>query len=553
MTIARGVCAPHCCRVENCTTCDHGADLVRKNPRMRTPSGPKRMPAAASRSATTDVAIAATTHQIRFDVAAAVSAVRRFHNVSNENPSTFTILRPWTTVVPVALRLMATCQSSPSDLRKEIPSAWEGPRRIGPGYTRVVAADADVSFVSSAPQELTWLGRVLCSDLRRVWSSMSRDLQVFAPRAASPHEVAELARGSGCVVEPDRGGWWFVVTNSAAPGDRFFVAEPDADWPEYLPPVVAHALSDLGSDASEPPCYFLQLPAGFADAWPIMVDTACAFADALGGAVFDPSDERVVWPERFADLEVPVAADVRIDTLDLSWYGSPAAERPGWARRILEIAESTFPEAVPAMWEQWGLEKKTKPRPFRWAEVEDFEKASTVSLVFWDANPPFLRGHLSRVTNAEGGNVHRYPSPFSDLGISLNAAALEDPERHRQLLDLVTRIADETQAVYAHAQLNRNMIYRDGEVGSGESSKPAGYHFADSLYGCVGLPPRVWLEWFGGPYLPYVTEALACIAHAAGSGLLAEYGRDEALRATNLPADLIQGPRGVPAPVVPRM
>src|ERR1019366_452543 len=64
---------------------------------------------------------------------------------------------------------------------------------------------------------------------------MSRDLQVFAPRAASADEIAELARGSGCVVEPDPGGWWFVVTNSAAPGDRFFVAEPDADWPEYLP------------------------------------------------------------------------------------------------------------------------------------------------------------------------------------------------------------------------------------------------------------------------------------------------------------------------------
>jgi hypothetical protein len=63
----------------------------------------------------------------------------------------------------------------------------------------------------------------------------------------------------------------------------------------------------------------------------------------------------------------------------------------------------------------------------------------------------------------------------------------------------------------------------------------------------------VWLEWFGEPYLPYVTDALASIAHPAGSGLLAEYGRDEAPRATHLPAELIQGPRGVPAPVIPRM
>ena len=383
---------------------------------------------------------------------------------------------------------------------------------------------------------------------------MSRDLQVFASRMASPSEVAQVARAVGCVLDPDDDGWWLVVTNSAPPGDRFHLVEPDPKWAEEMPPVVAHALHELGCDAVEPPCYFFELPLGFAAAWPVMVDAASALADLLGGAVLDPYDDRVVWPERFADLQVPVAVEVRIDTLDVTWYGSPATERPGWARRILEIAQDTFPEAVPSAWEQGGIEKKTKPRPFRWAEVEKFEQASTVDTIWWDANPPFFRGHLSRVSNAEGGKVHPYPSPFNDLGLALNAAALEDPDRHQQLLDLVTRIADEIDAVYAHAQLARNMLYRDGEIWSSTGSKPSGFTFAGPIDGCIGLPPRgVWLEWFGRPYLPYVTDALSSIAHPAGSGLLAEYGRDETIRSSLLPADLIQRPGSRPAAVIPPM
>jgi hypothetical protein len=305
---------------------------------------------------------------------------------------------------------------------------------------------------------------------------------------------------------------------------------------------------------SEPGVHMLTLPAAFSDSLELMVKVAAGIAERIGGVVCDPFDDRVIFPEGFADVDVPVAAEVRVDTLDVSWYGSASAEGPGWATRILGAVQRTFPEAMPATWRRWEMTGPTKPVVLGRDEFADFESATTVAQISWTGTPPFFGGGLSRVTNAAGDKRTPYPPTFSDFHVSLNAAAVEDPQRRDQLNDLVVAVAEEMRAVYAHAQRNQNMLYRDGRILSDNASRPAGYQFEKPIDGICGLPPsRVWLEWFGLPYLPYVKDALVGMSQHSESGLLAVYGHDTNLRASRIPTELMQGPRGARANVIPHI
>jgi hypothetical protein len=383
---------------------------------------------------------------------------------------------------------------------------------------------------------------------------MSTDLYVYGPRVATPAEIAHAVSDAGCLLVPDVAGWWCEFPGPVEPLHSFEISSGDTEPSEDVAPVVMHVLHALGAGVSEPGVHVLTLPAASSDSWDLMAHVAAGIADRIGGLVCDPFDNTVTFPEGFADVGVPVAAGVRVDTLNVSWYGSALAEGPGWATRILRAAQRTFPEAMPAKWRRWEMTGLTKPVVLRRDDFADFESAATVAQISWTGTPPFFGGGLSRVTNAAGNKRTPYPPPFSDLHMSLNAAAVDEPHRRDQLNDLVVAVAEEMRAVYAHAQRSQNMLYRDGKILSDNASAPAGYQFEKPVDGIWGLPPSgVWLEWFGPPYLPYVNDALAGISQHTESGLLAVYGHDNDLRASRIPTELMQGPRGTRATVIPNM
>lgn len=234
------------------------------------------------------------------------------------------------------------------------------------------------------------------------------------------------------------------------------------------------------------------------------LELAQRWAEAFRGAVYDPQEDAVVWPEH---LRAAATTTERIRVVVLSWYLAGAPCRPDAANVLLDELRASVPEMVPR---RWG---DVEPLQHRFEAtgddgfIEQWWRSSTKGhggWLFWKAQPPCFEGSAS------------FPDPRDPVAIpgtrrctvistSLDGRVLERDETTREaIVDLLPRMATRLGAVYAAAHVQRNVIAKRGSLWYDDDSE----RVPMPMSWFAGLPPGpTWLAWFGPDYAPLVDGA----------------------------------------------
>jgi len=133
------------------------------------------------------------------------------------------------------------------------------------------------------------------------------------------------------------------------------------------------------------------------------------------------------------------------------------------------------------------------------------------SLSFSSEAFPFSGGSMTTLMGS------RQAGDMWQLSLTAVADALVDAERRRSFLDFFVGVADESQAVYASAEVDGGYFW-DGEVSSrydeGERHAPVWRGYAgrrgNRPVGLLGLTPYpTWWAWFGGGYREMLADRLS--------------------------------------------
>lgn len=324
---------------------------------------------------------------------------------------------------------------------------------------------------------------------------MSLDLHVYAPRSVSAQQLAAVAaevRELRLVGDVDRAPAVLAIERRvrgefepAGSLDGPFVCEID-DLPDAV----------IASAVGITVMYHLTVRASPKQAFRDAGKLARALASACGGVVFDAQQDAVTWPRSSGRAFKPPPADT-IDVVTYSWYVRRQDAPPGVAESLVELFESTFPEAMPRRF--GGFE----PLPHKYADIglRGFADAwrHSALMLFWDTTRPCFGGSASGLGNEIVGPPRQHPVGKVSLTFDRRVFDL-DPWRH-DLVTLFTAVAETTNAFCAVGEVvtdllhSRGRIYHTRQTGEGWGGK------LDQRHEWHGLPPQdPWLLWLGPAY-----------------------------------------------------
>lgn len=246
-------------------------------------------------------------------------------------------------------------------------------------------------------------------------------------------------------------------------------------------------------------------------------------AEALDGVLFDPQDDRVLWPAARparAAAKTSARTEKLIRQLSLEWYLADADDSV--AGSFLDLIASLLPEATPKRFGEF------EPLSHRMSDpggpalfLEQWQKDAVG--FFWKAKAPLLGGSLFRSARREPPSGAR---PRAVVSIDLNATAIDgDQAMIERVVAFFERVAAETGAFYGAAYVTRDVILaRNGRTWHGAQTER--FHL-DWIGGpwWVGLPAKpAWLTWYGRAYAGLLGAAVQEMGRPVGDGVLVRLG-----------------------------
>jgi hypothetical protein len=198
----------------------------------------------------------------------------------------------------------------------------------------------------------------------------------------------------------------------------------------------------------------------------------------------------------------------RIPLLALEW-NLPAHLKHADPAPFLALLRETLAEALPLRIGRGGerLPHKVAPGDYSeflrfWRDVSAIEHGSFFS---WKASPPIFGGHI-RFPDSRNGSEHPPPRAVR-LFLHVDGRVPEQQGTWAErAVELLTSVAQLTQAFFGAAYLQRNWVFRSGRLWYDTESEDAPTGQGTDW---LGLPPDpTWLTWYGPSYAALVRSAL---------------------------------------------
>lgn len=296
--------------------------------------------------------------------------------------------------------------------------------------------------------------------------------------------------------EASSSGGWTVVERGTRRGETSFTIEgPLRIEAEDLPTELAAAVLV--------PRWTLELsvPAGSPDlVWVMAARTGRYLADASEGVLFDPQEDRIVWP-RSQQRRLTVPTGKRTTHVEFSWAIPAEAFTAALPKRLMATLRRLLPEGLPRRYGafeplQHRLEEGDDAFTSRWLE----EQSSAVGMLFWKGSAPVGEGFVSFPVDHHPDEGVRAGS----VEFKVDGRVFDVPRWRELAFELLDEIGGLSSAFYARALVEQR---RDGGI-------PA--------YELAGLPPPVvsggawsglpdhpaWLTWLGPGYAGVVDVAM---------------------------------------------
>lgn len=270
-------------------------------------------------------------------------------------------------------------------------------------------------------------------------------------------------------------------------------------------------------------------------------------ARTCDGAVFDPQDDRLVYPDMPDRSKRRARTLTPIRQLTLEWYFAHSG--PEDAARFLGVARQMWLEAVPTRFGPHEPPRFRMADPTGEATFFDHWQPGNPSF-YWKSTKPVLGGSIfwSPDRPALPGQHRKV-----ELSVNINATAMEnDQAMCERAVSLFLAVAEGLGAFFAAGYVTRGVL--TGARGGQSYGHGTENFLNDWITGAwwLGVPPKAtWLTWFGEPYRDLVAQSLAGTAVQRDRGLLVRLGptpmdSDEVRGlAPALPPELLAGMRAV--------
>lgn len=238
-------------------------------------------------------------------------------------------------------------------------------------------------------------------------------------------------------------------------------------------------------------------------------------ADSCAGVVYDPQEDRVIWPRGSRRVVVTPSVERRARVLNLIWCFARRLTHED-AETFLAVAGRRMPECRPV---RWGLDE-----PLRFRDEEGFrEHWDGDEILWWKGRPPVFAGmlHPGRSSTRFG---KRYPRLTDWVEIALDAEATVEASAEwvQAIEDLVVSVSEAMGAYVASAELQLTWTARRGTLWfDAPHGLDTGSVVAHTWLGLPNFP--CWFMWLGPGYRELVAEDNLdgdAIASATPSGLL---------------------------------
>jgi hypothetical protein len=276
------------------------------------------------------------------------------------------------------------------------------------------------------------------------------------------------------------------------------------------------------------------------------LDLAIHLARSTDGAVFDPQEDRIVWPSGVTPMPRG-SSEMRIRVVELDWFVPASVVPPDAALQWLALAERMARAALPVRFGGYEPFQGRIDRDGAEAFVRAWRDEAAVPVggtLHWTASEGGLGGSVRfpdtrrELRPARLGRVMRLSADFDARPLH------RDPAQCEVLVEFFAAVAEAFGAAFAAGSVTRDTIMRRGRTFADQRTEVPPMPRASWWVGLPALPS--WLTWYGPAYRDLVAVALpATLTSAPDGGLLVRHGAepmdmDELQRvASPLPAELM--------------
>jgi hypothetical protein len=323
----------------------------------------------------------------------------------------------------------------------------------------------------------------------RIAAGMSYDIEVVMHELPTAALADELAAEHGLEIDGlfREGGDVLLSHRSGA----FQMWGPQAIELDDLADAVIHA--------AVAPRFALTItiPLGDVRLRPRARKLAESFARSCDGVVYDPQEDRVVFPRSRSRAQAQSSTHALVAVASMWWAFPIELARDTPLRLLLDEIARTLPCALPV---RYGF---SEPLAERWSDggADAFvargleNREDPLPMLFWSARPPCFSGHLYAKSLWEPDDRDKEPDAVEHvvLELSVDASELERPAWRAAVAAAFEAIARCGRAIGAGVWLEHGYTVSRGKLWS--DARTSRRRTAEW---CRGLPDgQLWLAWFG--------------------------------------------------------